>query len=276
MKIRHLLAILVLSAAASCTGGPKEQQLSQVQTLKSPDGNLTLSFGLTKDGTPTYSLDFGDKPVVLPSSLGYELRGKRGTRYFSNWKEKDYEGEVDFHSGFSLKGTATDSKDEVWEPVWGEESRIRNHYNELAVSLSKASAEKGKEYTMVLRFRLYDDGLGFRYEFPEQGRNLTYFVIKEELTQFRMTGDHTACWIPGDYDTQEYSYTVCPLSEIEPKMREIVDYNASQQIFSPTGVQTALQMKSEEGLYINIHEAAVINYPITSLNYRSKSRTFVR
>jgi hypothetical protein len=275
MKIKRLALTFLLVAAASCAWGPKEQQLSEIQTLKSPDGNLTLSFGLTKDGTPTYSLDFGDKPVVLPSSLGYELRGKRGTRYFSNWEEKDYEGEVDFHSGFSLKSTATDSKDETWEPVWGEESRIRNHYNELAVELCKPGAEEDKEYTMVVRFRLYNDGLGFRYEFPEQGMNLTYFVIKEELTQFRVAGNHTACWIPGDYDTQEYSYAVTRLSDIKSSMSQIVDYNASQQVFSPTGVQTALQMKSDDGLYINIHEAAVVDYPAMSLNYEPKTRTFV-
>ena len=255
---------------AAC--GPREKALSDVQTLSAPDGKLVLTFGLSPDGTPTYSLDREGVPVVLPSTLGYEFRGKRGSRYFTNWEQKDFEGNVDFHSGFVFKGAEQSTFDETWEPVWGEESSIRNHYNEMAVTLAKPG--DGAEQLLVLRFRLYDEGLAFRYEFPEQGRALTYFVVKEELTQFRMAGDHTACWIPGDYDTQEYSYTVSRLSEIKARMREIVDYNASQQVFSPTGVQTALQMRTDAGLYINIHEAAVLDYPTTSLNYDPRTRTF--
>ena len=173
-----------------------------------------------------------------------------------------------------MTGVERDSLDETWEPVWGEESHIRNHYNELAVTLEQGPVNKnGPKAVMVIRFRLYDDGLGFRYEFPEQKR-LKYFVIKDELTQFAMAGDHTAWWIPGDYDTQEYNYTVSRLSEIRGLSSTKAEGNASQQTFSPTGVQTALQMKTDDGLYINIHEAAVVDYPTTNLNLDDKTMTF--
>lgn len=173
-----------------------------------------------------------------------------------------------------MTGVERDSLDETWEPVWGEESHIRNHYNELAVTLEQGPVNKnGPKAVMVIRFRLYDDGLGFRYEFPEQKR-LKYFVIKDELTQFAMAGDHTAWWIPGDYDTQEYNYTVSRLSEIRGLSFTKAEGNASQQTFSPTGVQTALQMKTDDGLYINIHEAAVVDYPTTNLNLDDKTMTF--
>lgn len=175
-----------------------------------------------------------------------------------------------------MTGVERDSLDETWEPVWGEESHIRNHYNELAVTLEQGPVNKnGPKAVMVIRFRLYDDGLGFRYEFPEQKR-LKYFVIKDELTQFAMDGDHTAWWIPGDYDTQEYNYTVSRLSEIRGLSLSLTkaEGNASQQTFSPTGVQTALQMKTDDGLYINIHEAAVVDYPTTNLNLDDKTMTF--
>ena len=173
-----------------------------------------------------------------------------------------------------MTGVERDSLDETWEPVWGEESHIRNHYNELAVTLEQGPVNKnGPKAVMVIRFRLYDDGLGFRYEFPEQKR-LKNFVIKDELTQFAMAGDHTAWWIPGDYDTQEYNYTVSRLSEIRGLSSTKAEGNASQQTFSPTGVQTALQMKTDDGLYINIHEAAVVDYPTTNLNLDDKTMTF--
>lgn len=169
-------------------------------------------------------------------------------------------------TGFKIKDTRTSTFDEVWHPVWGEESEIRNHYNELEVTLDQPENDR----YIVIRFRLFNDGLGFRYEFPQQ-KNLNYFVIKEEHTQFAMTGDHTAFWIPGDYDTQEYDYTTSRLSEIRGKMNAAVTENSSQYVFSQTGVQTALMMKTDDGLYINLHEAALKDYSCMSLNLDDKN-----
>ena len=219
--------------------------------LKSPNGNLVLHAGV-KDGRPVYSLDYKQRPVVKESFLGLELKNDR-----------------DLMSGFTLADTEISTFDETWQPVWGEVKDIRNHYNELALTLEQA----GTDRTMVIRFRLYDDGLGFRYEFPEQP-NLNYFVIKEEHTQFAMAGDHKAFWIPGDYDTQEYSTVTSKLSEIRGKMKEAITPNASQTPFSPTGVQTSLMMKSDDGLYINIHEAALVDYSCMHLNLDDKNMVF--
>jgi len=267
-QMKKIIALsLAILAICACT--PKQNastELQNVQTLQSPDGNLTMSFGLDGNGTPTYSLRFGDKDVVLPSTMGYIFRGRRITNTYESKKTSLYEDDLDFHSGFSFVDSATSSFDEEWSPVWGEESSIRNHYNELAVTLAK------DERQMIVRFRLYDDGLGFRYEFPDQ-KNLTYFVIKDELTSFKMAGDHTTYWIPGDYDTQEYNYTVSRLSEIPALHSKAADYNASQRVCSDNGVQTALQMRSDDGLYINIHEAAVLDYPTTSLDVDTKTFT---
>lgn len=219
--------------------------------LKSPDGNLVLYAGL-KDGRPVYSLDYKQRPVVKESFLGLELKNDK-----------------DLMSDFSITGTEISTFDETWQPVWGEVKDIRNHYNELALTLKQA----GTDRTMVIRFRLYDDGLGFRYEFPQQP-NLNYFVIKEERTQFAMAGDHKAFWIPGDYDTQEYSTVTSKLSEIRGKMKEAITPNASQTPFSPTGVQTSLMMKSDDGLYINIHEAALVDYSCMHLNLDDQNMVF--
>lgn len=259
MNSRFLALALGFFFMAACS--PEEDALSDMQTLSSPDGSLTLTIGLSGEGTPKWSLSRGAAAVVLPSRLGFEFRGGR-----------DSGKSVDFSSGFVFKDASVSSFDETWEPLWGEESSIRNHYNELCVTLAKPAGDS--EQTMLLRFRLYDDGLGFRYEFPEQGRNLTYFVIKEELTQLRMAGDHFAFWIPGDYDTQEYSYFESRLSEIKTCMKGFRETNASQQLFSPTGVQTALQMRTDEGLYINIHEAAVLDYPAMHLEYDADENSF--
>ena len=219
--------------------------------LKSPNGNLVLHTGV-KDGRPVYSLDYKQRPVVKESFLGLELKNDK-----------------DLMSGFSIADTEISTFDETWQPVWGEVKDIRNHYNELALTLKQA----GTDRTMVIRFRLYDDGLGFRYEFPQQP-NLNYFVIKEEHTQFAMAGDHKAFWIPGDYDTQEYSTVTSKLSEIRGKMKEAITPNASQTPFSPTGVQTSLMMKSDDGLYINIHEAALVDYSCMHLNLDDKNMVF--
>ena len=233
-------------------------------TLQSPDKQLQLKFEL-RDGIPYYSLDRAGKPVVLPSKMGFTLE----------WRD-------DLAHAFVLKDKAFSSFDETWEPVWGEEAQIRNHYNELLVTLeqpvgsveSADGSTKKKATVMQIRFRLYDDGLGFRYEFPMENA-LVYFWVKEELTEFAMTGDHTAWWIPGDYDTQEYNFTESKLSEIRGLYEDAhKGCGWPWKNFSPTGVQTALQMKTADGLYINIHEAAVLDYPTTNLDLDDKNFVF--
>ena len=256
-----------------CTNG-ENSQITDVNTLSSPDGKLEMSFHLTGDGTPEYTLDYDGSPVILSSGMGFELRGvlkaqkidynADGTVSKSDWKPCE-----SLHDGFVVESVERSSHDETWTPVWGEEDSIRNHYNELAVNLVQASTER----RLVIRFRLFNDGLGFRYEFPSQ-KNLNYFVIKEELTQFAMTADHTAWWIPGDYDTQEYNYTQCRLSEISKHFKEALTGNDSQTPFSINGVQTSLQLRTDEGLYINIHEAALVNYPCMHLDLDPATLTF--
>ena len=256
-----------------CTNG-KNSQITDINTLSSPDGKLEMSFHLTGDGTPEYTLDYDGSPVILSSGMGFELRGvlkaqkidynADGTVSKSDWKPCE-----SLHDGFVVESVERNSHDETWAPVWGEEDSIRNHYNELAVNLVQASTER----RLVIRFRLFNDGLGFRYEFPSQ-KNLNYFVIKEELTQFAMTADHTAWWIPGDYDTQEYNYTQCRLSEISKHFKEALTGNDSQTPFSINGVQTSLQLRTDEGLYINIHEAALVNYPCMHLDLDPATLTF--
>lgn len=242
------------------------------QKLKSPDGNLTMTFALREGGTPTYCLTFKGKEVIKPSKLGFELKYKRpqtSNDKEGDMKEKTENPESSLYNNFTVTDTKASSFDESWKPVWGEVKEIRNHYNELAVTLQ----QKGTQRIMVIRFRLFNDGLGFRYEFPEQ-KNLVYFVIKEERTQFAMTGNHTAYWIPGDYDTQEYDYTTSRLSEIRKLTEKSRTENLSQRSFSPTGVQTALMMKTDDGLYINLHEAALINFPCMHLNLDDRNMVF--
>ena len=223
----------------------------QAEDLKSPNGRLLMHFEVDGMGCPVYTLSYKGKPVIKRSRLGLEAEG------FS------------LREGFQLQKAETATFDETWKPVWGEVSSIRNHYNELAVTLHQPKEDR----TIRIRFRLYDDGLGFRYEFPEQ-KNLVYFVIKDEYSEFAMAGDHKAFWIPGDYDTQEYDYTESHLSEIRKLMKAAVTFNTSQTPFSPTGVQTALMMKSADGLYINLHEAALVDYPCMSLELDDKTMTF--
>lgn len=223
----------------------------RAEELKSPDGNLLMRFEVNGEGTPVYELTYKQKPVLKPSRLGLEIEG------FS------------LRKAFTLKGVETATFDETWTPVWGEVKAIRNHYNEMTATLHQADGDR----TMVVRFRLYDDGLGFRYEFPQQ-KSLNYFVIKEEYSEFAMAGDHKAFWIPGDYDTQEYDYTESRLTEIRGLMQTAITPNTSQTPFSPTGVQTALMMKSDDGLYINLHEAALVDYPCMSLNLDDQTLTF--
>lgn len=238
---------------------------TRTETLVSPDGNLKMTFSLSEGGTPSYALSYSDREVVRPSALGYTLRGDASAKDPMTYMHVSYDT-VDMGSGFVFVDAVRLGFDETWEPVWGEESHIRNHYNELAVTLAKKDfkGKAGKDVQMVLRFRLYDDGLGFRYEFPAQD-NLKYFIVMDELTQFRMTGDHTAWWIAGDYDTQEYNYAQTRLSEVRETLPKMIFNNASQHVVGPTAVQTSLQMKTDDGLYVNIHEAALVNYPAMTL-----------
>lgn len=239
-KLACFLLALFMSGAA------------MAESITSPDGQLRLNFSVNPQGEPVYELSYKGKAVIKPSKLGLELKNDPGLM-----------------NGFTLAGTETSTFDETWEPVWGEVKQIRNHYNEMAVTLN----QKVQDRNIIIRFRLFDDGLGFRYEFPLQ-KNLNYFVIKEERTQFAMAGDHKAFWIPGDYDTQEYDYMESKLSEIRGLMEEAVTGNASQTQFSPTGVQTSLQMKTADGLYINLHEAALVDYSCMHLNLDDKNLVF--
>ena len=233
MKHSHILLPFLLFATLPL----------QASEVSSPDGSIRVNFEL--QGTvPTYSVTYQGKPIILPSRLGYDLDKK-----------------ADLLDGFTLLNEERSTFDETWTPVWGENREIRNHYNELLVCL----AQKAEDRYMNVRFRVYDDGFGLRYEFPQKGK-LNYFVVSDERTEFAMTGDHTAWWIPGDYDTQEYNYTRSRLSEISRYLHDAVSQNLSQTLFSETGVQTSLQLKTDDGIYINLHEAALVNYPAMHLN----------
>ena len=231
------------------------------QQVKSPNGNVVVSFSLVDNGVPTYKVSYKGKPVIKQSRLGLELTPSQN----DGIKAED----TNLMNGFKVSNTETSSFKEVWKPVWGETSSILNHYHEMAVSLTQEHPNR----TIIVRFRVYNDGMGLRYEFPRQS-NLGYFIIKDEHTQFAMAGDHTAWWLPGDYDTQEYETVTSKLSEIRSKMKAAVTDNTSQTTFSETGVQTSLQMKSSDGLYINLHEAACVNYPTMHLNLDDKNMVF--
>lgn len=246
-----LASVFVMSGMAQTSF--KKDMPADALILKSPDQRLELSFALV-DGSPQYSLTYGNEPVVLPSRMGFTLVGRKN-----------------LDSDFKLTSSETNTYDGTWEPVLGEESLIRNHYNELLVTLEQHGALDWqgklipKATIMQIRFRLFDDGLAFRYEFPYDNA-LTYFNIQDEVTEFAMFGDHTAWWIPGDYDTQEYNYTESKLSEIPERAEEMRrNYDGVWSVFSTSSVQTALQMKTATGLYLNIHEAAALNFPTLNL-----------
>ena len=244
--------------------------VSAKETLSSPNGNLTLTFEVGEGGKPMYSLEYKGKTVVLPSAMGLELRGQdRQISFGEEITKSDHGNSVSLYDKFEQKAVSRNSSDTTWTPVWGEVSTIRDNYNQMVVSLEQTE----RKYKMDIVFRLYDEGLGFRYVFPEQ-KELTYFVIKEEHTEFAMTGDHIAWWIPGDYDTQEYEYHRSRLSEIRGLMQQAITPNSSQTPFSATGVQTSLQMKSDDGLYINIHEAALVDYSCMHLDLDDKKMVF--
>ena len=232
------------------------------QTVKSPNGKVAVTFSLSASGQPTYEMTFKNRQVVKPSHLGLELaKDKHASKGLQ---------ETDLMDGFKISDTKISTFDETWKPVWGQYKQIRNHYNELAVSLHQASSNR----TIIIRFRVYDEGMGLRYEFPQQS-SLNYFIIKEEHTQFAMTGDHKAWWLPGDYDTQEQETQETKLSEIRERFKKAVNWdNSSVSVFSPTGVQTSLQLKTQDGLYLNIHEAACVNYATMHLNLDDKNFVF--
>ena len=265
MNIRKNLSVVAMLFCAL---------IVNAQKLTSPDGNLEMNFSLDVKGAPVYELSYKGKTVIKPSKLGLELKKEDANKHTDfEWKEVKDASTLDIktnlYDGFKIEKTEITSFDETWKPVWGEEKEIRNHYNQLAVTLAQP---KNNRY-IIIEFRLFNDGLGFRYDFPQQP-NLNYFVIKEERSQFAMTGDHKAFWIPGDYDTQEYDYTESRLSEIRGLMKEAITPNSSQTPFSPTGVQTALMMKTDDGLYINLHEAALIDYACMHLNLDDKNMVF--
>lgn len=250
-KISLILSTLLLALPSMVMG----------QTVKSPNGKIAVTFSLQGNGVPTYEMTYKGRAVVKPSHLGLELvKDKHASKGFD---------ETNLMDGFTATNSKISTFDETWNPVWGETSTIRNNYNELEVDLN----QKDQNRNIIIRFRVYDCGMGLRYEFPLQ-KDLSYFIIKDEHTQFAMTGDHTAFWLPGDYDTQEYETQISKLSEIRGKMKSAVTENASQTPFSPTGVQTSLQMKTADGLYINIHEAALVDYPAMHLNLDDKTFVF--
>ncbi len=242
--MRKILFLIVLIVTTSSV---------KSQTLLSPDKNFKFIFTLSESGQPTYELNYKNKTILKPSSLGIELQNDKNSLL----------------TNFSIADKKTSAFDETWQPVWGDYKNIRNHYNELAITLQQKETER----ILIIRFRLFNDGLGFRYEFPQQ-KNMQHFTIKEERTQFAMTSDHTAYWIPGDYDTQEYDFTTSKLSEIRGLLAAAVTSNLSQTGFSPTGVQTSLQMKTADGIYINLHEAALVNYACMHLNLDDKNFIF--
>ena len=270
---KYIYLAIMLIATLSCVPGNNSESVDSYNIV-SPDGLLEMTFSIDAQGVPSYCLDYKDSEIILPSKLGFELRGVLKAQKLvynadGTISKEDREPCNSFHDGFVVESIETSSFDETWEPVWGEEAQIRNNCNELLVNLVQTSTER----KMAIRFRLYDDGLGFRYEFPYQ-KNLSYFVIKEEMTQFALTGDHTAWWVPGDYDTQEYPYTESRLSEIPAKTKEVINSNDPLTPFSVNGVQTSLQMRTDEGLYINIHEAALVDYPCMHLELDPKTMTF--
>lgn len=247
-KIQRLLPLLLLPLQ------------TMAQTVMSPDGKVVVKFDLD-NGKPMYNMTFNGKTVMKDSRLGLELaKNKHASKGFE---------ETDLMEGFVKADAQIHRFDETWKPVWGETATIRNQYNELVVTLRQPEEQRD----MVIRFRVYDDGMGLRYEFPQQ-KNLSYFIIKDENTEFALAGNHTAWWIPGDYDTQEYEYVESKLSDIRSLMKQSIGDNASQTPISDTAVQTSLQMKTDDGLYINIHEAACVNYPTMHLELDDRQMVF--
>ena len=263
-------AAMTLAAAGGCSS---EDTKTATAALLSPDKNLEMRFSMSDNGTPYYSLDYKGKHIVLDSRLGFLLRGDLNVSEVKIKGDKidkvDKHPQIDFYRDFEVADVKTDSLDYIWAPVWGEEDSIRCHYNELTVSLK----HKPTGRDMAIRFRLFNDGLGFRYEFgpmawPE------YFIINDELTEFAMAEDYTAFWIPGDFDTQEYEYTRSRISEIPSLVADQLLPNPWHFPYSVNAVQTSLQMKSDDGVYVNLHEAALVDYSCMNLELEPGTLTF--
>lgn len=263
-------AAMTLAAAGGCSS---EDTKTGTAALLSPDKNLEMKFSMSDNGTPYYSLDYKGKHIILDSRLGFLLRGDLNVSEVKVQDDKidkvDKHPQIDFYRDFEVADMKTDSLDYTWAPVWGEEDSIRCHYNELTVSLK----HKPTGRDMAIRFRLFNDGLGFRYEFgpmawPE------YFIINDELTEFAMAEDYTAFWIPGDFDTQEYEYTRSRISEIPSLVADQLLPNPWHFPYSVNAVQTSLQMKSDDGVYVNLHEAALVDYSCMNLELEPGTLTF--
>ena len=252
-----LMAVLALPIAA-------------IETVESPSLNMKAYFDI-RDGRPVYWLLHKGDTVIRPSYLGIALRGEHSRGNFNDYKEEQtIESSTNgLMNGFVLTGSERFIHDDWWTPVWGEERRIHDSYHEMLITLKQPE----KDRYIRIQFRLYDDGLGFRYIFPQQ-RNLNYFVIEEEHTEFAMPGDITAYWIPGDYDTQEYEYTRCKLSEIRSIQENTSKANLSTTNFSTTGVQTPILLKTNSGKWLNIHEAALMDYSCMHLNLNDNNMVF--
>ena len=237
-KLLTLLGVLGMSVAA------------WAQTLNSPDGNLKLTFGLSAEKTPVYSLEYKDKQVVKESKMGFVLKPA-----------------LDFSKNFSVVDTEFSESTSTWNPVLGQYREIEDNHKEMLVELKQEKTG----WLLNIRFRLFDDGLGFRYEFPIQG-NLRHFTLVEELTEFCLAGDHKAFWIPADYDTNEFPITTSKLSEVAGLIDKVREEPLAAKAPTPgLAVQTPLMLKSDDGLYINIHEAALVNYPAMCLNLDDKN-----
>ena len=256
-----VLIVLMCCSIMAMAQGESEGNSDKWKTTASPNGKVVVRFGID-NGRPYYTVQYDTKDVIKKSFLGLELaKDKHASKGMK---------ETSLMDGFELMQTIKTSHDDTWKPVWGETDEIRNHYNQMLVHLLQPETNR----KIMICFRVYDDGVGFRYVLPQQ-KELNYFVIKEEHTQFAMAGDHKAWWLPGDYDTQEQETQESKLSEIRSRFRKAVNWgNSSVSVFSDTGVQTSLQMKSKDGLYINIHEAACINYPTMHLNLDDKNMVF--
>lgn len=237
-KLLTLLGVLGMSVAA------------WAQTLNSPDGNLKLTFGLSAEKTPVYSLEYKDKQVVKESKMGFILKPA-----------------LDFSKNFSVVDTEFSESTSTWNPVLGQYREIEDNHKEMLVELKQEKTG----WLLNIRFCLFDDGLGFRYEFPVQG-NLRHFTLVEELTEFCLAGDHKAFWIPADYDTNEFPITTSKLSEVAGLIDKVREEPLAAKAPTPgLAVQTPLMLKSDDGLYINIHEAALVNYPAMCLNLDDKN-----
>lgn len=221
----------------------------EAQNVSSPSKTISLSFKLSSDGKPTYSVSYKTKPILKESTLGIAIKESKS-----------------LEANFRIDSIGQKSFNETWQPVLGEQSNIKNSYNEMTIALSQPSTDR----RINIIFRVFDEGIAFRYEFPKQ-KNLNYFIISDEKSQFNLAGNHKTFWIPGDYDSQEYAYNETKLSEIDNSKLDLNNGIGVKTIASSFRVQSPLMMKSADGIYINVFEAAVVNYPIMHLDVDTKN-----